>query len=57
MLFNKELNKVQASSQCITCRYFDRKERKCNGLGKTCFEYDAKTKTAYDEVTKLPIKF
>jgi hypothetical protein len=56
MLYNYELKKVQASSQCLNCRCFDRKNKKCLGLGKICFEYDPKTKTAIDSVTKLPIK-
>jgi hypothetical protein len=56
MLYNRELKKVQASSQCITCPHFDKKKKKCDGIGKICFEYDSKTKTAYDPVSKLPIK-
>lgn len=57
MLWNKELKKVKASSQCITCFYFDKKTKKCHGFGKNCFEYDAKTKTVIDNITGLPIKF
>ena len=57
MLYNKELNKVKASSDCITCFYFDKKTKKCNGIGKNCFEFDAKTQTIFDPITKLPIKF
>lgn len=56
MLYNKNLKKVMASSDCITCPHFDRKNKKCNGIGLICFEYDSKTKTAYDPVSKLPIK-
>ena len=56
MLYNIELKKVKASSQCITCFYFDKKTKKCNGFGKKCFEYDAKTKTILDPITGLPIK-
>lgn len=56
MLYNKELKKVKASSDCITCQYFDKKLKKCNGIGKNCFEYDVKTKTVFDPITKLPIK-
>ena len=56
MLFNNELNKVKTSSDCITCLYFDKKLKKCNGIGKVCFEYDGKTKTMIDPITKLPIK-
>ena len=57
MLYNKDLKKVQASSQCITCQHFDKTQKKCNGFGKTCFEYDPKTKIVIDPITKLPIKF
>lgn len=56
MLYNKELKKVKASSDCITCQYFNKKLKKCNGIGKNCFEYDVKTKTAFDPITKLAIK-
>lgn len=56
MLYNVELKKVKTSSDCITCLYFDKKLKKCKGIGKACFEYDDKTKTVFDPVTKLPIK-
>lgn len=56
MLYNKNLKKVKASSDCITCPNFDKKLKKCNGIGKVCFEYDEKTKTIFDSITKLPIK-
>lgn len=56
MLFNKKLHKVQASSDCITCPYFEKKSKKCLGIGKNCFEYDPKTRVAIDPITKLPIK-
>jgi hypothetical protein len=56
MLYNNNLKKVMASSDCITCPHFNKKQKQCLGLGKTCFEYDPKTKTAIDPVTKLPLK-
>lgn len=56
MLYNKELKKVQASSDCITCPHFDKEKKKCFGIGKTCFEYDNKTQTIIDPITKLPLK-
>lgn len=56
MLYNLNLKKIQASSQCITCPHFEKKEKKCNGIGKCCFEYDPKTKTAFDPISNLPIK-
>ena len=40
----------------MTCPYFDKEKKKCNGLGKTCFEYDPKTKTVIDPITKLAIR-
>ena len=57
MLYNKDLDKVQASSHCITCSHFDKKTKICKGLGKVCFEYEPKTKTIFDPVTGLPIRF
>ena len=56
MLYNNDLKKVQASSQCITCQHFDKKQKKCFGIGKCCFEFDPKTRTAIDPITRLPIK-
>ena len=56
MLYNLTLNKVKASSDCVTCPHFDKKEKKCLGLGKTCFEYDPKSRVAIDPITKLPLK-
>ena len=35
---------------------FDSKLKKCNGLNKTCFEYDEKTNTIIDGVTKMPVQ-
>lgn len=56
MLYNKDKAELQKQIDCYTCPHFDRKLKKCNGIGKTCFPYDAKTKTAIDPLTKLPIK-
>lgn len=56
MLYNNDLKKVQASSQCITCQHFDKIKKQCFGIGKCCFEFDPKTRTAIDAITKLPIK-
>ena len=56
MLYNIELNKVQKTKHCLTCKHFDRKYKKCNGLGKNCFPYDPKTRVVVDPITKLPIK-
>lgn len=56
MLYNNNLGKIKTSSDCITCFYFDKKLKKCSGIGKYCFEFDEKTNTAIDPVTKLSIK-
>lgn len=56
MLYNKDLKKVQTMTDCLQCSHWDSYFKRCNGVGKTCFEYDAVTHTALDPVTKLPIK-
>ena len=56
MLYNIEKNKIQSQVQCLTCRHYDKKLKKCNGLNICCFEYDNATKTIIDGVTKLPLK-
>ena len=56
MLYNKQLNKVQTNIDCLQCEYFDKRRKKCCGIGKNCFEFDPKTRTAIDPITKLPIK-
>lgn len=56
MLYNKETNKIRKQTDCMTCQYFDKQEKRCRGLGKTCFEFDKKTQTIIDPITKLPIK-
>lgn len=54
MLFNTKKNQINGTVFCLECEYFINK--KCEGLGKCCFEYDPKTKVIIDPVTKLPIK-
>lgn len=56
MLYNRDFGRVQTNVDCLTCPHFDKENKKCNGLGKVCFEYDKLTMTAIDPVTKLPIK-
>lgn len=56
MLWNKEKKDVQQMIDCITCPHFDKKKKKCNGIGKNCFEFDPKTRTAIDPITKLAIR-
>lgn len=57
MLYNKSKNNIQQTTDCLSCPYFDKYRKECiGGIGKNCFEYDPKTKTAIDPITKLPIK-
>lgn len=56
MLYSRNSKKIQTRKECLTCEYFDKKKKHCNGIGKNCFEYDVKTQTAIDPVTKLPIR-
>ena len=56
MLYNISKEKVWKNVDCLTCEYFDADLKKCFGFGKNCVEYDPKTKTAIDPVTKLPLK-
>ena len=56
MLLNIETNKIHVNSDCLTCPYFDKKEKRCKGIGKRCFEYDPLTKRIFDPITHLPIK-
>jgi hypothetical protein len=53
VLFNIKKNRVQGTADCLKCNYF--KNKKCGGLGKVCFEYDAITQTIFDPLTHLPI--
>lgn len=56
MLFNIEKKEIFSQAQCLTCSHYNKKLKKCEGLNKVCFEYDEKTKTIIDGVTKLPLK-
>lgn len=55
MLYNKEQNRVKQDLDCIECIHFDKKEKRCKGIGVNCFEYDQVTQTCLDPVTRLPI--
>ena len=55
MLYNIEQNKKQSVLTCADCQYFDKKTLLCSGINKACFEYDEKTDTIIDGVTKLPL--
>ena len=54
MIYNTKLKKIKEPTDCGTCAYFDRRLKKCNGLNRVCYEYDAKTQTIIDGNTKLP---
>lgn len=56
MLYNTKKKKIKEQTDCPVCECFDKKRKKCNGIGKCCFEWDDKTKTAIDPITKLPIR-
>lgn len=56
MLYNIVKKKVVASADCLTCENFDKFHKKCNGIGKLCFEYDKITNKIVDPVTKKTIK-
>lgn len=55
MLYNKKKGNKKKMTDCLECECFDRKEKKCKGLGKVCFIID-KTGTLYDPLTGLPVK-
>lgn len=56
MLYDIEKKKVHSPIDCFTCPHYDSRLLKCHGANKCCFEYDEKTKTVIDGVTKLPLK-
>lgn len=55
MLYNILTKKVINLIDCNSCDKFDKKLKKCNGLNERCFEFDTKTKTIIDGVTKMPV--
>ena len=56
MLYKRTDRRVRTSKDCITCPCFNVRLKKCNGIGKECFEYDEKTQTVIDPITNLAIK-
>lgn len=56
MLYNIERKKTMSPKDCLTCPHYDKGKKKCEGIGKACFEYDELTKTVIDGVTKLPLR-
>lgn len=55
MLYNVNNKKIQTVIDCFTCPHYNPTTLGCSGLNKVCFEYDEKTQTIIDGVTKLPI--
>lgn len=56
MIYNIELKEINKATNCLNCRFFDKKLKRCQGgKGVVCFEYDDKTMTLIDPVTKLPL--
>lgn len=56
MLYNIEKKKIKEFSDCFNCKHYDTIKKQCSGINKACFEYDPKTRTIIDGVTKMPIK-
>lgn len=56
MLYNKNYRRIKKPIDCMTCACYDKTLKECKGLNKVCFEYDEKTQTLIDGITKLPIK-
>lgn len=56
MLYNTEKKKVQNITDCFSCKYFDKKLKRCSGINAVCYEYDNTTNTIIDGLTGLPIK-
>ena len=53
MFYNIEMKKVKTDLDCLDCPHFDKKEKRCKGIGVACFEYDQLTQTCIDPITKL----
>jgi len=56
MLYNKELKKVKQDVDCLECPDYDKQEKRCKGIGKTCFGYDPITQTCIDPITGMAFK-
>jgi len=55
MLYNILKKKTQEITDCLKCPYFDLKLKQCSGLNKVCFEFDEKTNTVINGITKMPL--
>ena len=56
MIYNTKLKRVRTMLDCAKCAHFDQITKTCKGLNKICFEYDEKTQTIIDGITKMPRK-
>ena len=56
MLYNKDKQRINGNTDCLTCKHFDNETFKCKGIGITCFEYDELTDTLIDPITNMPLK-
>lgn len=56
MLYDIMKQSVHKSTFCLECEHFDKYNKRCMGIGKRCFEYDEKTNTIIDPITKLPLR-
>lgn len=56
MIYNTKKRKVKTATDCLDCPFWDKREKRCLGLNKICFEFDPITKTIIDGKTKLPRK-
>ena len=54
MLYNIKEGKIQDITLCFYCPYFNKTDKKCEGLNTVCFEYDDTTKVIIDGTTGLP---
>jgi len=54
MLYNIDKKRIKQDLDCIECPNYDKQDKRCKGIGKTCFEFDQTTQTCIDPITKLP---
>ena len=53
MLYNIEKKSVKTDMLCMDCPHYNKQIKKCEGIGKACFEYDEVTQTCIDAVTGM----
>lgn len=56
MLYNIEQKEIRNVETCKKCKHYNKTTHQCFGIGVACFEYDSKTQTIIDNITKMPIK-